>query len=173
MDMLVLSNTSATTRILVIGGTGIIEQHLVAASLNAAHPTAVLVRPATVAADAAKASLVIDCICSSPPSATPSRRRCSANSRLWPPYWKPATSSGSCHLNTGATWRWRSTCWSRRGAFWAPKSESARLSQLQGFLAPSSAATGVKASCSRGPETLKQTVLHTRRPPSLAMDKYK
>ncbi|RCV23408.1 hypothetical protein SETIT_5G003800v2, partial [Setaria italica] len=57
MDMLVLSNSSATTRILVIGGTGIIGQHLVAASLNAAHPTAVLVRPATVAADAAKASL--------------------------------------------------------------------------------------------------------------------
>ncbi|TVU20939.1 hypothetical protein EJB05_30545, partial [Eragrostis curvula] len=34
--------------ILVIGGTGMIGQHLVMASINAGHPTAVLVRPASV-----------------------------------------------------------------------------------------------------------------------------
>ncbi|KAL6627099.1 hypothetical protein ACP70R_030825 [Stipagrostis hirtigluma subsp. patula] len=46
------------SRILAIGGTGRIGQHLVRASLNAGHPTAVLVRPATVAADPGKASLL-------------------------------------------------------------------------------------------------------------------
>ncbi|CAO2183764.1 unnamed protein product [Urochloa humidicola] len=43
--------------ILVIGGLGIIGRHLVAASLDAGHPTAVLVRPAT-AANAEKAKLM-------------------------------------------------------------------------------------------------------------------
>uniref|UniRef100_A0A0E0JG52 NmrA-like domain-containing protein n=1 Tax=Oryza punctata TaxID=4537 RepID=A0A0E0JG52_ORYPU len=42
----------ASSRILVIGGTGRIGRHLVAASLNAGHPTAVLVRPATAGAGA-------------------------------------------------------------------------------------------------------------------------
>ncbi|PUZ56330.1 hypothetical protein GQ55_5G287400 [Panicum hallii var. hallii] len=44
--------------ILVIGGTGMIGQHLVTASLDAGHPTAVLVRPATADADAGKAKLI-------------------------------------------------------------------------------------------------------------------
>ncbi|KAG2598244.1 hypothetical protein PVAP13_5KG352500 [Panicum virgatum] len=44
--------------ILVIGGTGMIGQHLVTASLDAGHPTAVLVRPATADADAGKAKLM-------------------------------------------------------------------------------------------------------------------
>ncbi|CAO2179631.1 unnamed protein product [Urochloa humidicola] len=43
--------------ILVIGGTGMIGRHLVTASLDAGHPTAVLIRPAT-AADAEKAKLM-------------------------------------------------------------------------------------------------------------------
>ncbi|CAM0144402.1 unnamed protein product [Urochloa decumbens] len=47
--------SSSSCRILVIGGTGMIGQHLVKASLAAGHPTAVLVRPASVAA---KATLV-------------------------------------------------------------------------------------------------------------------
>ncbi|CAL4949352.1 unnamed protein product [Urochloa decumbens] len=42
--------------VLVIGGTGLIGRHLVIASLDAGHPTAVLVRPAT-AANAEKAKL--------------------------------------------------------------------------------------------------------------------
>ncbi|KAM3329628.1 hypothetical protein ACQJBY_026583 [Aegilops geniculata] len=46
------------SRILVIGGTGNIGQHLVTASLNAGHRTAVLVRPATVAPDSDKAKLL-------------------------------------------------------------------------------------------------------------------
>jgi len=44
--------------ILVIGGTGMIGQHLVTASLDAGHPTAILVRPATADADADKAKLM-------------------------------------------------------------------------------------------------------------------
>ena len=44
--------------ILVIGGTGMIGQHLVTASLDAGHPTAILVRPATADADAGKAKLM-------------------------------------------------------------------------------------------------------------------
>jgi nucleoside-diphosphate-sugar epimerase len=36
------------SRVLVIGGTGNIGRHLVMGSLNAGHPTTVLVRPATV-----------------------------------------------------------------------------------------------------------------------------
>ncbi|CAM0145492.1 unnamed protein product [Urochloa decumbens] len=48
-------SSSSSCRILVIGGTGMIGQHLVKASLAAGHPTAVLVRPASVAA---KATLV-------------------------------------------------------------------------------------------------------------------
>jgi uncharacterized protein YbjT (DUF2867 family) len=40
------------SRILVIGGTGMMGQHLVKASLAAGHPTAVLVRPAASAASA-------------------------------------------------------------------------------------------------------------------------
>ncbi|VAH59451.1 unnamed protein product [Triticum turgidum subsp. durum] len=46
------------SRILVIGGTGNIWQHLVTASLNAGHRTAVLVRPTTVAPDSDKAKLL-------------------------------------------------------------------------------------------------------------------
>ena len=46
------------SRILVIGATGNIGQHLVTASLNAGHRTAVLVRPATVASDSDKAKLL-------------------------------------------------------------------------------------------------------------------
>ena len=46
------------SRILVIGGTGNIGQHLVTASLNAGHRTAVLVRPTTVAPDSDKAKLL-------------------------------------------------------------------------------------------------------------------
>ncbi|CAM0913894.1 unnamed protein product [Alopecurus aequalis] len=46
------------SKILVIGGTGNIGQHLVTASLNAGHPTAVLVRLTTVASDTSKAKLV-------------------------------------------------------------------------------------------------------------------
>ncbi|CAL4952622.1 unnamed protein product [Urochloa decumbens] len=48
-------SSSSSCRILVIGGTGMIGQHLVKASLADGHPTAVLVRPASVAA---KATLV-------------------------------------------------------------------------------------------------------------------
>ncbi|XP_014754428.1 isoflavone reductase homolog PCBER-like [Brachypodium distachyon] len=44
--------------ILVIGGTGNIGQHLVTASLDAGHPTAVLVRPTTVAYDSGRARLL-------------------------------------------------------------------------------------------------------------------
>uniref|UniRef100_A0ACD6A9P1 Uncharacterized protein n=1 Tax=Avena sativa TaxID=4498 RepID=A0ACD6A9P1_AVESA len=47
------------SRILVIGGTGNIGRHLVAASLDAGHPTAVLVRPSTAASsDSGKAELL-------------------------------------------------------------------------------------------------------------------
>lgn len=38
---------SGVSRILVIGGTGMMGQHLVNASLAAGHPTAVLIRPGT------------------------------------------------------------------------------------------------------------------------------
>ncbi|KQK03496.1 isoflavone reductase homolog PCBER isoform X2 [Brachypodium distachyon] len=47
-----------SSRILVIGGTGNIGQHLVTASLDAGHPTALLVRRATVASDSGKAKLL-------------------------------------------------------------------------------------------------------------------
>ncbi|KAL6839507.1 hypothetical protein ACP4OV_030777 [Aristida adscensionis] len=47
-----------SSRILVIGGTGMIGQHLVKASLNAGHSTAVLVRAATVAANPGKARVL-------------------------------------------------------------------------------------------------------------------
>jgi nucleoside-diphosphate-sugar epimerase len=47
------------SRILVIGGTGNIGHHLVMASLDAGHPTAVLVRPSTtVAFNSEKAKLL-------------------------------------------------------------------------------------------------------------------
>lgn len=46
------------SRILVIGGTGNIGQYLVRASLDAGHPTAVLVRPTTMASDTGKAKLL-------------------------------------------------------------------------------------------------------------------
>lgn len=42
----------------MIGGTGNIGQHLVTASLDAGHPTALLVRRATVASDSGKAKLL-------------------------------------------------------------------------------------------------------------------
>ncbi|KAF0917572.1 hypothetical protein E2562_020947 [Oryza meyeriana var. granulata] len=45
------TTTSSGSRILVIGGTGIIGRHIVQASLNAGHPTLLLVRPAAAAAD--------------------------------------------------------------------------------------------------------------------------
>ncbi|OEL15342.1 hypothetical protein BAE44_0023639 [Dichanthelium oligosanthes] len=45
------------SRILVIGGTGMIGQYLVTASLDAGHPTAMLVRSGT-AVDAGKAKLL-------------------------------------------------------------------------------------------------------------------
>ncbi|CAO2199748.1 unnamed protein product [Urochloa humidicola] len=53
-----MTTLSSSCRILVIGGTGMIGQHLVSAGLTAGHPTAVLIRPASVAADPAKAILV-------------------------------------------------------------------------------------------------------------------
>jgi hypothetical protein len=84
--------------------------------------------------------------------------------------------SGSCLLNTAATWSmWRSTWWSRRGASSGPKSESAMLSKLQGFHTPSSAATGLRASCCQELGTLscQTVVLRTPPPPSSATDKYK
>ncbi|WVZ72957.1 hypothetical protein U9M48_021337 [Paspalum notatum var. saurae] len=43
------SSLGSSSRILVIGGTGTMGQHLVKASLAAGHPTAALVRPATAA----------------------------------------------------------------------------------------------------------------------------
>jgi uncharacterized protein YbjT (DUF2867 family) len=46
------------SRTLVIGGTGNIGQYLVTASINAGHPTAVLVRPSTVASNSIKAKLL-------------------------------------------------------------------------------------------------------------------
>uniref|UniRef100_A0A0D9UYT8 NmrA-like domain-containing protein n=1 Tax=Leersia perrieri TaxID=77586 RepID=A0A0D9UYT8_9ORYZ len=49
------------SRILVIGGTGMVGQQLVAASINAGHPTAVLVRP-PACDDPVKAKLV-DTLC--------------------------------------------------------------------------------------------------------------
>ncbi|PWZ55082.1 Isoflavone reductase A622 [Zea mays] len=58
MAPLVLKSSSSGTSILVIGGTGTIGRHLVTASLDAGHPTAVLVRPAAAAEDPAKASLL-------------------------------------------------------------------------------------------------------------------
>lgn len=58
MAPLVLMSSSSGTSILVIGGTGTIGRHLVTASLDAGHPTAVLVRPAAAAEDPAKASLL-------------------------------------------------------------------------------------------------------------------
>lgn len=48
-----------SSRILVIGGTGTMGQHLARASLAAGHPTALLVRPAT-AADPGKLKLLED-----------------------------------------------------------------------------------------------------------------
>jgi hypothetical protein len=50
---------------------------------------------------------------------------------------------------------------------------SIMLSKLQGFHTPSSAATGLRASCCQELGTLKQTVLRTPRSPSSVMDKYK
>ncbi|XP_051224000.1 phenylcoumaran benzylic ether reductase PT1 [Lolium perenne] len=46
------------SRVLVIGGTGNIGRHLVMGSLNAGHPTTVLVRPATVSSDSDKAKFL-------------------------------------------------------------------------------------------------------------------
>lgn len=58
MAPLVLKSSSSGTSILVIGGTGTIGRHLVTASLDAGHPTAVLARPAAAAEDPARASLL-------------------------------------------------------------------------------------------------------------------
>ncbi|EEC70267.1 hypothetical protein OsI_01076 [Oryza sativa Indica Group] len=60
------SNNGST--ILVIGGTGIIGRHIVAASLDAGHPTLVLVRPtaasAAVDVDSDKAKLLASLVAS-------------------------------------------------------------------------------------------------------------
>jgi uncharacterized protein YbjT (DUF2867 family) len=55
--MVIASPAKMLSRILVIGGTGMVGQHLVTASLDDGHPTAVLVRPAT-AVDPGKAKLL-------------------------------------------------------------------------------------------------------------------
>jgi len=54
------SSLGSSGRILVIGGTGMMGQHLVKVSLAAGHPTAVLVRPASssAAADPSKLKLL-------------------------------------------------------------------------------------------------------------------